>query len=254
MNKLRTQEDVNKFRLALISIDHAFFESEQRWGVGRLERLQSPATLAAYQRGWDAYRVALDEGDAEAVEAIGPKMIAALAFMDSEATAAGHQPLAPDTWEASMGDGRVLVVCRTQAEASAVVWASSASDGLSAESTLPPDLAVTIRQQHEGRALTVVTMVEVARLLLMAEGKVAGSGTKVIGDRVECVKCGESAMFCQCDPFPFHAPIAGIPWDGSPAHSGVQQPEFMAQDIVRRGYPLEQPIAVDVPKSALLDF
>lgn len=222
MNRIRTADGVTRYRLALIPIDTAFFESEQRWGVGRLERLVSAPSLASYQRGWEAYRAALDNGDAEAIEAVGPKMIAALKFLDQEATAAGHQPLAPDTWEAPLGDGRVLVVCRTQAEASAVVRASHASGGLSAETTIPPDLAVTIRHQHEGRSLVVITMAEVARLLVMAEGNIAG-----ISDRS---------------------------WDGTPAHSGVQQPEFMAHDIVRRGFPLEQPIAVDPPKAAPLDF
>ena len=217
--RLRSPEEHDRFRLSLVPIDQAFHASEQRWGVGRLERLVSPSTLAAYKRGWDQYRAAIEAGDGEAAEAIGPKMIAALKFMDAEATAAGHQPLTPDVWETPMADGTVLVICRTGAEASAVLRASSASDGASYETTLPPDLAITVRNSHEGRALTVWTMAEVARLI-ERHGSVAAEGVK---------------------------------WDGTPAPSGVQLAEGAAADIVRSGYPLNEPLAGAAP-NALLDF
>jgi hypothetical protein len=207
--KIRSPEDYDRFRMAILPVDQAFFQSEQRWGVGRLERLVSLSTLQAYRRGWDAYRIALDDCDGEALEQIGPKMITALAFMDAEATAAGHQPLAPDTWEAALPDGRVLCVVRTQAEASAVIRASQARDGASYETTIPPDLAMTVRSQHEGRALVVVTMSEIARLLTMAEGKVTGTV-----------------------------------WEGNATHSGRQNDEMSAHDQARSGYPLKEPLAV----------
>jgi hypothetical protein len=203
----------------MVPIDEAMWASEQRWGVGRLERLVSPSTLAAWQRGWSAYRVALDECDGAAVESIGPRMIQALAVMAAEASAAGHQPLAPDTWEADMGNGVVLVVVRTSAEASAVLRASRASDGASYETTLPPDLAVTVRQQHEGRALVVVTMAEIVRLLQRSE-------TELWGTR----------------------------WEGSPASSGRQMEEMAAHDMARSGYPLSAPLAVVEPSAVVLDF
>lgn len=209
MNKIRSPEDYDRFRLALVPIDTAMWDSEQKWGVGRLERLVNTNTLAAYKRGWDQYRIALESSDGEALEQIGPKMIAALQFMDSEATAAGHQPLAPDTWEAPMGNGVTLVVVRSSAEASAVIRASKAADGASYETAIPPDLAVTVRNQHEGRALVVVTMAEIVRLLQVQE----------------------TGLF-------------GTKWEGTEAHSGVQQPEMAAHDLARNGYPLPAPIAV----------
>ena len=205
--------------MALVPVDQAFHASEQKYGVGRLERLVSPSTLASYKRGWDAYRAAIEAGDGEAAEAIGPKMIAALAFMDAEATKAGHQPLAPDVWETPLADGTVLVICRTGAEASAVLRASQGRDGASYETTLPPDLAITVRNSHEGRALTVWTMAEVARLI-ERHGSIVAEGVK---------------------------------WDGTPAPSGVQLEEGAAADIVRSGYPLDQPLAGAAP-NALLDF
>ena len=237
--KLRTPEDNDRFRRALIPVDEAFWASEQRYGVGRLERLVSPATLAAYQRGWSAYRQALESGDADALEAIGPKMIAALAFMDAEASAAGNKPLDVSTWETALPDGRVLVVVRTAAEAVAVSRAEKAPKAVSAaprlgmtvvsdpvapeppstESTLPVDLVATIRHQHEGRALTVLTMAEVARLLLMAEGR-----------------------------------VAGVEWEGTPAPSGRQQDEMAAHDMARSGYPMSEPLTVAQPSAVVLPF
>jgi hypothetical protein len=230
--KLRTQEDHDRFRLALVAPDEAFFQSETKWGVGRLERLVSLPTLQAYQRGWSAYRVALDDCDGEALEQIGPKMIAMLGIMDAEAAAAGHQPLAPDTWECGMVDGTVLVVVRTNAEASAVIRAErtatafSASPGAgmrvvtttiaepTAETPLPPDLAVTIRQQHEGRRLEVWTMAEIARLI------------EAHGSLVE------------------RTPALGKQWQGNATHSGRQGEEMSAHDQVRTGFPLPAPVAV----------
>ena len=210
--KIRSPEDVDRFRRALIPVDEAFWASEQTWGVGRLERLVSPATLAAYQRGWTLYRAALEDGDGAALEVIGPKMIRALEVMGAEAEAAGHKPLAPETWEASLPDGRVMVVVRSQAEASAVVRASRAADGLSYETTLPPDLAVTVRSQHEGRALVVLTLAEVGRLLTMAEGR-----------------------------------AVGVEWEGgATSGSGRQMDEMAAHDLARNGYPLSTPLAADL--------
>lgn len=218
--KIRSPEDYERFKLALVPVDQAMWTSEQKWGVGRLERLMSANILEAWKRGWDLYRVAVEECDFEAVETIGPRMISDLAYMDREATAAGHQPLAPDCWECAMGDGVTLVVCRTSAEASAVLRASNASDGQSFETTLPPDLGVTVRQQHEGRALIVVTMAEIVRLMQMAEAKVLGTR-----------------------------------WEGTSAHSGVQQPEMAAHDLARSGFPMPEALAADIPKTtATLDF
>lgn len=241
--KIRTAEDHDRFRLALVSVDQAMWDSETKWGVGRLERLVSLGTLQAYHRGWDAYRVALDECDAEALVAVGPKMIAALRFMDGEASAAGHRPLAPDTWECPMVDGTVLVVVRTNAEASAVMRAANASSGssdagqtvtaftgrpgsgMTVETTLPPDIAVTIRHQHEGRRLEVWSMAEIARLI------------EAHGPLVERV------------------PALGKQWEGNATYSGRQMDEGSAADIVRSGHPLSEALLDALPaKTPTLDF
>jgi hypothetical protein len=199
--------DTERFRLSLVPVDQAFWASEQRWGVGRLERLVSAPTLAAYRRGWTRYRAAIESSDGAEVEIVGPMMIAALAFMDKEATEAGHAHLAPDTWEAPLGDGRTLVVVRSNAEASAVLRGAK---GGSWETTIPPDLAVTVRSQHEGRALVVITMAEIVGLLKQAENNV------------------------------------GTTWEGDAAPSGRVMGEGAAADLARSGYPLPVPIGADV--------
>lgn len=238
--KLRTPEDYDRFRMAMVPIDQAFFASETKWGVGRLERIVSLSTLQAYRRGWDAYRTALEAADGEALESIGPRMVQALAYMDAEATAAGHAPLAPDTWEHAMADGTVLVVVRTAAEASAVIRAErnvTAATGRprlgmtlvtappppeapSTETALPPDLAVTVRQQHEGRRLEVWTLAELARLVQL---------------HVELVEHKD----------------AGKKWQGDATYSGRQMEEGAAADLIRQGHPLDEPIGADVKPAAM---
>lgn len=205
---IKTQDDVDRLTMTLAPIDRAFHASESKWGVGRLERLVSHDTLAAYRRGWDAYRVALEAGDAEAVSAIGPKMIGALAFMDAEASAGGHGPLEVTTWEAPMPDGMVLVIVRTQAEQAAVMRTANAN--MRGEGNLPPDLTIAVRDQHAGRAMNVWTVGEIARLISV-HGSVAGSG--------------------------------GVTWEGTPAFSGAQRTEGAAADAVRSGYPLDHSLA-----------
>jgi hypothetical protein len=218
----------------MLPVDEAMWASEQRWGVGRLERIISPSTLAAWQRGWSAYRVALDECDGAAVEMIGPKMIQALAVMSAEAEKNGFQPLTPEVWETPLGnDGTVLVLVRSQAEQAAVVRASNgkAFTGLptgavavegSTETKLPPDVMLTVRGMHEGRAIEVWTIGEVAALIL-AHGSVARTARK---------------------------------WEGTPAHSGKQLEEGAAAEMARSGYPLSVVLTEPrkVPEKVALDF
>jgi hypothetical protein len=238
-SKIRTTEEANRLKFALIPVDRAYFESETKWGVGRLERLVAPSILMAYRRGWDAWRVALDEGDADAVEALGPKMIVALGVMDRDATAAGHQPLDPVTWETPLRDGSVLVLVRSNAEAAAVMRSTNgkafqgapgggtgvvAEEG-STETGLPLDVIPTIRSQHEGRRLVCWTLAEVARLI-EKHGSALDQGRS---------------------------------WEGEAVQTGVLMDEGAAAELARSGYPLPAEIATDIapvakPPVAELDF
>lgn len=143
----------------LIPVDQAFRDSEARWGVGRLANLVSPETLLSFKRGFAMWSEAIAAGDVAQVQALAPKMLAALAFMDREADARGHAPLSVNAWEAATPDGGVLIVCRTQAEAHALAKA--------------PD----------GRARQIWTVEELARVIdrigIVAEIKAASPGARV---------------------------------------------------------------------------
>lgn len=131
----------DQIQAQIVPVDRAVRDSEGKWGAGRLVTLLQPSTLEAWARGWRAWNEALSTGDLDAVVSLAPKIIAALRFMDAEATAAGHQALAVTAWETALEDGRVLCVVRTAAEAHA--------------------LAST----QAGRALVVWTMEELARVI-----------------------------------------------------------------------------------------
>ena len=138
---MKSHYDIERITAALVPIDAAFSASEKKWGVARLETLVSQTTLESYRRGWIAYRTAIDDYDANAVEAIAPKMIAALAFMDREATNAGHLPLSVDAWETALTDGTVLAIVRTMPEAHALA------------------------KEANGRQRVVYSLVEIARII-----------------------------------------------------------------------------------------
>jgi hypothetical protein len=128
-------------RAEIPRVDEAIRRSEAKWGVGRLSALVSPDTLIRWKRGWDRWSEAVIAGHLDQVREFGPKIIAALAYMDTEATRLGHNPLVPQTWEARCPDGRVLVVVRSLAEAHHVA------------------------RQQDGRATVCYTMQELAELL-----------------------------------------------------------------------------------------
>jgi hypothetical protein len=197
-----------EIHLAIVPVDEAWRRVEQTWGVGRLERIVSPEGRAALQRGIQSYNDAITDRDAARIASIGARLVKLLATLDAEARALGHQPIDPSCWEAPLADGSVLVVCRSTAEASAVSRAAVKGEG-----TLPPDLALAIRATHEGRALQVWTMAEVARMI------------DAVGSPVSAIK----------REFPEARITGGISWEGSPAPSGVRGDELLAHDAVRYG-------------------
>ena len=81
---------IDAMMAALAPTDEMFRKMEQKWGVGRLERLISGKTLESFRRGWLAWRTAIENNDLIAVQTVGPKMVKALTLMDREAEAAGE--------------------------------------------------------------------------------------------------------------------------------------------------------------------
>ena len=115
-----------------------------------------------------------------------------------------------------MPSGDVLVIARTLAEA-------HAATRLAREGNLPPDMTLTLRAQHEGRALRVYTMAEIVRVLAALEASVTG----------ETHLPGSEAARAE-------ARASGTPWAGAAAVSGVQRPEGEIADRVRSGHPLAE--------------
>lgn len=111
----------DRITAAVLSVDEVARAMERRWGVGRLVRLVSPATLLRFRQAhalWtQAYSADRDAAEAERTSAM---MVRAWKALDAEATAASHEPLAPTVWEGRTEDGRVLVITRTSEEALAI--------------------------------------------------------------------------------------------------------------------------------------
>lgn len=201
---------VTELHLAIVPIDEAWRRTEQKWGVGRLERLVSAEARAALHRGMNAYDDAIGDRNAMKVAEVGAKLIRLLGQLDAEAERLGHKPIDPSCWEAALADGSVLVVCRTTAEAGAVSRAA-----LKGEGNLPADLQLAVAATQAGRALHVWTMYEVARMI------------EAVGSPVSAIK----------QAFPEARIVGGIPWNGEAVRSGVLQDEMLAHDTVRHGEP-----------------
>jgi hypothetical protein len=114
----------DRITAAVLSVDEVAREMERRWGVGRLVRLVSPATLVRFRQGHALWTQAYShDRNAAETERTSAMMIRAWKALDIEATATGHAPLAPTVWEGRTEDGRVLVITRTSEEALAVASA-----------------------------------------------------------------------------------------------------------------------------------
>lgn len=198
MNRVTVRWDHDTLTASVAPVDAAFAAAEKKWGVDRLPRLCSETTILSFKKGWAAWSAAIIDGDGAAVQRIAPKMIAAIAFMDAEATAAGHPQLDVATWETAMSDGTVLVIVRTQAEAHAVATAHK----MGADDMLPPDLARIVRHQQEGRRVVAYSLAEVARVLEAAELvnviKKTWDGATVVGGPVTSE--GQVADWAKADP------------------------------------------------------
>jgi hypothetical protein len=106
---------------SVLSVDEAARGAERRWGVGRLLRLVSPATLVRFRAAHDLWTTAYShDRDVAATVKTSAMMIRAWQTLEAEATEAGHAHLAPTAWEGRTEDGRVLVIVRTNEEALAV--------------------------------------------------------------------------------------------------------------------------------------
>lgn len=113
--------DQDLIMASVLSVDEAARGAERRWGVGRLVRLVSPATLVRFRGAHDMWTTAYShDRNVTATVKTSAMMVRAWQALEAEATAAGHAHLAPTVWEGRTEDGRVLVIVRTTEEALAV--------------------------------------------------------------------------------------------------------------------------------------
>jgi hypothetical protein len=126
-------------RAAIDEADALALEMERTWGVGRLRLLVDTTLRERFDKQRALFNGAIWHGDLEAVRDQSARMCKGWRALDAAATAAGKQHLAPTVWESATPDGEVIAVVRDNADAHAAL--------------------------ADGRALTVYTMAEVARLL-----------------------------------------------------------------------------------------
>lgn len=127
--------------MTLDQLDSLAASMERKWGVDRLPRLVPPAWRAKFE----TLQAQLDAASSFGGDATAA--IAALAkawrLMDAEATAAGHEPMAPAFAEAEWAPGRLFAVAHDDAHRQTLV----------------------ARNKHEGRDVSVFTVADLARLV-----------------------------------------------------------------------------------------
>jgi hypothetical protein len=125
-------------------VDAVAVEMESRWGVGRLPLLVSDELREKFSRQLRRFDQAIVSNDIERIRQTGAATKRAWQALDQAATEAGQQQLQPDAWEVRLADGRVVAICRTNADAHAEV--------------------------RSGRHLEVWTIDEIARIMFAFPG------------------------------------------------------------------------------------
>ena len=97
--------------MAFAPFDREVRAMDLKWGVDRLVELMTPEVAKIWGTTMANLNAALDrEEPAQVVECVH-SALRGLAFMDAEATKAGHQPVSPEVWEADV-DGFKFAVLR----------------------------------------------------------------------------------------------------------------------------------------------
>lgn len=124
-------------------LDQTANDMERKWGIGRLSLLVSPELAARFMAAQDVHgagpTATRSQADLDAM------MARAWAAMDAEASARGASPLPPAIHEIPLEGcpGAVAAICLDDEHAQAVL----------------------LRAKHEGRTVSVWTLVEVVRVI-----------------------------------------------------------------------------------------
>lgn len=164
-------------------VDAARAEAEREWGAERLPLLvddELRAKLRRQQHRWSqAYQDAwaapiLTRSHLDAVTSAAGGMKRAWAALIAAATEAGHRPLRPEVWEATLSDGTVVAIVRTNDEAAHVT--------------------------ASGREVAVYTLAEVANVIdalpaALQMAKVVWPGARVMPPKMPLPRGGDQIPF-----------------------------------------------------------
>lgn len=126
-------------RAYLDEADATAAQMEAKWGAGRLRLLVPPDLRERFDRQRYLLNQAVWHGDLEGVRREAQRMVRAWLAADRAAVAAGHAKLSPQVWEVALADGSVAAIVPDNASAAAV--------------------------DVSGRAVSIYTLEEIARLL-----------------------------------------------------------------------------------------
>lgn len=101
-------------------LDQVSIDYEARWGCGRLPLLASPDMALKWDRQWRKLDDAIIGRNLHLVRDLVEGCIRAWAALESAALAAGHKPIAPESWEVRHPDsGAVYRIVKTNYDARA---------------------------------------------------------------------------------------------------------------------------------------
>jgi hypothetical protein len=149
-------------RAYLDEADLTASQMEAKWGADRLRLLVGPELREKFDRQRYLFNQAIWHGDLEAVRRESMRMVKGWLALDAAATAAGKERLSPMVWEVPLGSDLGLAAIVPSDEHAAAVRA-------------------------EGRQVTVYTLEEIARFLVvypeLARAKAKFPGAEVVAVR-----------------------------------------------------------------------
>lgn len=95
--------------------DRAARAMEEKWGMGKLPGLVSPALSERYGAAVAHMFACMDRGDSAATAAAAENCVKGLAKMDAEAMAAGHKPPSVEAWQIEY-EGRKYAIIKDVAD------------------------------------------------------------------------------------------------------------------------------------------
>lgn len=93
---------------AIAPFDKAAHDMDKKWGIDRLPELVSVETAARYGKLMGDFNEAIDNADPETASKLAAIGIRALAAMDAEAQARGHEPC--NLWEYDLDGFRFAII------------------------------------------------------------------------------------------------------------------------------------------------